>query len=66
MTTVADIQRAVQELPEEEFSVFSSWFEQYEEDRWDRQLERDQQSGPLRSLMEQVRSDFLAGKCNRL
>jgi DNA repair photolyase len=66
MTTVADIQQAVQSLPEEEFAVFSSWFDQYEEERWDRQLERDQKSGPLRSLMEKARADFEAGKCSRL
>ena len=49
MITVAEIQQAVQSLPEEELAVFSSWFDQYEEERWDRQLEGDQKSGPLRS-----------------
>ncbi len=66
MMTVADIQQAVQSLPEEEYVVFSSWFDRYEEERWDRQLEQDQKSGPLRSLMEQARSDFEAGKCSHL
>jgi hypothetical protein len=66
MTTVADIQQAVQSLPEEEFAVSSSWFDQYEEERWDRQMECDQESGPLRSLMERARADFEAGKSSRL
>ncbi|MFZ1934927.1 MAG: hypothetical protein WCB27_15905 [Thermoguttaceae bacterium] len=66
MSSVSDIQQAVQALPEEEFAVFSSWFEQYEEERWDRQMERDQSSGPLRSLMEKARADFEAGKCSPL
>jgi hypothetical protein len=66
MTTVADIQQAVKSLPEEEFAILSSWFYQYEEERWDRQMESDQKSGPLRSLMEQARADFEAGKCSRL
>ena len=66
MTTVAEIQEAVQGLPEEEFEAFSSWFEQYEEHRWDRQIERDQKSGALRSLMEKARADFEAGKCTPL
>ncbi len=66
MTTIAEIQNAVRSLPEEEFDAFSSWLDQYEEERWDRQIERDQKSGPLRSLMEQARADFEAGKCNRL
>jgi hypothetical protein len=56
MTTIVDIQEAVRALPEEEFSAFSSWFDQYEEERWDRQIERDQKSGPLRSLMEKAQN----------
>jgi hypothetical protein len=66
MTTIMEIQEAVRALPEEEFAAFSSWFDQYEEERWDRQIERDQQSGPLRALMEKARADFEAGKCSRL
>jgi hypothetical protein len=66
MTTVIEIERAVQDLPEEQFSVFSSWFEGYEEKRWDNQIERDQQTGPLRDLMDKARADFKAGKCSRL
>ena len=66
MTSVIDIERAVQDLPEEQFSVFSSWFEGYEGKRWDNQIERDQQTGPLRDLMDKARADFKAGKCSRL
>jgi hypothetical protein len=66
MTTVTEIQKAIQGLPEEEFEAFSSWFEQYEEQRWDRQIERDQKSGALRSLMEEARAEFEAGKCTPL
>ena len=66
MTTVAEIQDAVRELTEKDLEAFSSWFDQYEEERWDRQIERDQKSGPLRSLMSKAQADFEAGKCTRL
>ena len=66
MATVTEIKEAVQALPEDEFEEFSSWFDEYEETHWDRQIERDQKSGPLRDLMEKARSDFEAGKCGRL
>lgn len=66
MTTVTEIERAVQALPEDQFAAFSSWFDEYEEQRWDKQIERDQQAGPLRDLMEKARADFKAGKCSRL
>jgi hypothetical protein len=66
MTTVNEIQEAVRALAEQEFEAFSSWFEQYEEERWDRQIERDQGSEPLRALIEKARADFEAGKCTPL
>ncbi len=66
MTTVAEIKEAVQALREDQFAEFSSWFDAYEEERWDRQIERDQKAGPLRDLMEKARTDFEAGKCSRL
>ena len=66
MANVAEIQDAVRALPEREFEAFSSWFDQYEEERWDRQLERDQLAAPLRTLMDKARADFEAGKCTRL
>ena len=37
MTSVPDIQAAIQLLGDDEFDAFSSWFERYEEERWDRQ-----------------------------
>lgn len=66
MTTVAEIEKAVRALPEEQFAAFSSWFDEYEEQRWDQQIERDQKTGPLRDLMEKARGDFEAGGCTRL
>ncbi len=66
MSTVTEIKEAVRALPEDQFAAFSSWFDAYEEERWDHQIERDQKAGPLRDLMEKARSDFEAGKCTRL
>ncbi len=66
MTTIAEIQEAVRTLAEEQFEAFSRWFEQYEEERWDREIERDQKAGALRSLMDKARADFEAGECTPL
>ena len=66
MTTMTEIKQAVQSLSADDFEQFSSWFDAYEEERWDRQIERDQQSGPLRDLMNKARADFEAGKCSPL
>jgi len=66
MTTAVEIQNAVLALPEKEFKAFSLWFDDYEDEHWDRQIARDQESGPLRDLMVKARSDFEAGKCTPL
>ena len=66
MTTVAEIQSAVRSLPEQQFGLFSSWFDNYEEEHWDRQIENDQKSGPLLDLINKAKYDFEAGKCPRL
>ena len=66
MVTVSDIKEAVQALPEDLFEEFSAWFDEYEEEHWDRQIGRDQESGPLRDLVDEARADFQAGKCSRL
>jgi hypothetical protein len=66
MTSVTEIKAAVRALPEEQFAKFSSWFDEYEGQHWDRQIKRDQKAGPLRDLMEKARADFEAGKCSRL
>lgn len=62
MTTVTEIKDAVAALQEDQFEEFSSWFDEYEERRWDRQIERDQKSGPLHDLMAKARDDFKAGE----
>ena len=66
MTTVAEIKSAVKALPEKEFSSFSFWFDRFEEERWDKQIESDQKSGPLCELMKEAMADYEAGKCKPL
>ncbi len=66
MSSILSIQDAIRSLPDDEFCEFSSWFEQYEEERWDRQIEQDQRTGPLRSMMEKARTDFKAGNATPL
>lgn len=67
MTTMIDIQKAVQSLPEADFLAFSSWFDDYEETRWDRQIESDQRTAePLLALMERAKDSYRAGQCKSL
>ena len=60
MSIVVEIQDAVRALPEAQLEIFSSWFDEYEEKLWDRQIEKDQKSGPLNDLMKRAGVEYVA------
>lgn len=66
MQTVAKIKKAVTTLPKDQYEEFSAWFADFEEKRWDRQIEKDQASGHFRDLMEKAQADFKSGECDRI
>ena len=66
MTTIAEIQDAVRALPERQLEAFSSWFDQYEEERWDNQIEKDQKSGVLLDLINKEKSSTLKTNCSNI
>jgi len=63
MSTVQEIEAAIQVLPRDEFSKLWQWWDHYREAAWDRQIEADLAAGKL--LAEAVR-DFEAGRCKPL
>jgi len=66
MTTIAEIQNAVVKLPEPEYKSFLKWFEHFEEEKWDRELESHINSGKLHAFGEKALSEFQKGKCQKL
>lgn len=54
MTQVKRAELAVQELGPDELAEFRSWFEAYDAERWDRQLEEDVPAGRLDRLAEEA------------
>ena len=61
-----ELERAVQELPADEFASFAAWFEEYLADRWDEEIEEDITAGRLDGLAARARSDFNEGRCKPL
>jgi hypothetical protein len=66
MSTVADIERAVEELSPEEFRVFRQWFAERDAVEWDRQFEGDVTAGRLDALGEEALKDLREGRCTPL
>ena len=66
MTTVKEIEAAVEHLPPKELSRFRTWFEEFESATWDRQLESDAQAGRLGLLVNEARTEYKTGKTSSL
>lgn len=64
--SVKEIEAAISELAPAELVKFSEWFEEFQAEAWDRQLEKDVAAGKLEKLAEQANTDFEAGRCRPL
>lgn len=64
--TIAELEQAVTQLTKEEFVRFREWFEEYEAQQWDEQIERDAKAGKLDKIAEQALNDYRAGKAREL
>lgn len=62
MTNVKEIESAVSQLSREELEAFRTWFEEFDADAWDRQLEEDVTAGRLDSLADEALNDLNEGR----
>jgi hypothetical protein len=61
MSRVAELEDAVRKLSCEELIAFRQWFEEFDAQAWDRQMEADAQAGKLDALAEEALKDYQAG-----
>ncbi len=66
MSTLTEIERAVQALGEGELATFRQWFAEYDADAWDRQIDADAASGRLDALAAEALADHNAVRCTDL
>jgi hypothetical protein len=64
--SVQELEKAVAELSPAELSKFSTWFEEYLADIWDREFEANVRAGKLDVLGQEADRDFEAGRCKPL
>jgi hypothetical protein len=57
MSSVAEIELAIANLPPGEFVQLERWFDAERNRKWDRQIEENAQSGKLRELYERLKSE---------
>lgn len=62
VSTVDEIQSAIQQLPEPEYLRLERWWEAFQEQIWDAKLERDSKSGGrLESFLREIDADIDSG-----
>ncbi|MEI6647867.1 MAG: hypothetical protein WCP12_17655 [bacterium] len=66
MTTVQEIEKAIQGLPENELYSFRTWFDEYASSVWEKNFEQDVQRGKLDQLADEAIKDLQANRCTRL
>jgi len=66
MTTIEDIEKAVEQLAPSELARFRAWFEEFEARHFDEVLERDARAGKLDALAEDALAAHRAGHSREL
>ncbi len=66
MLTVEEITQAIAQLPAEEVGKVRDWFAEFDERRWDAQIEADERAGRLDSLIERALEEHRAGRTRPL
>ena len=64
--SLQELESAVTQLPADELTAFSRWFEEYLADAWDRQIEADIPAGRLDEAGQRADAEFEAGRCRPL
>jgi hypothetical protein len=64
--TIEDIEKAIAQLPPEQFAEFRMWFEAFDAARFDEKIERDAKTGKLDALADEAIDDFRKGRARDL
>jgi hypothetical protein len=66
MTTIEEIEKAVEKLSPDKLAKFRAWFEAFDAARFDRKIEQDAQSGKLNGFAEEALGEYRAGRAREL
>ncbi len=64
--TAREVIESIKKLPPSELKTLLNWIEEFEEELWDREFERDVKEGKLEALAQKAIKDFRQGKCTEL
>ena len=60
--TITELEQAITQLSPQDYIRLREWFEKFEAQQWDVQIERDARSGKLDKIAEKALNEYRAGK----
>lgn len=66
MSTIQEIEIAVQRLSPEDLRAFRAWFLEFDASEWDRQIERDVAEGRLDAFADEALRELREGRTRPL
>jgi len=66
MSSVVEIEQAIAHLPAPDFLVLGQWFDEWRNQRWDEQMEKDAESGALDFLIVELDEHLASGEVRPL
>jgi hypothetical protein len=64
--TITEIKNIVQNLSKDDQKELFEWIDDFRENQWDQQIEKDLEAGKLNHLVEQAKREFREGKCQKI
>lgn len=59
--TVAEIERAIVQLPPQHLAELAAWLDEYRAAKWDRQTAKDLETGRLDAIVSEAEQQYRAG-----
>ena len=66
MSTIEEIEQAVQQLSAEQLAAFRAWFAEFDTRVWDQKINEDVAAGRLDGLADEALNDHRNGRCTDL
>ena len=66
MTVLESIEAQVQTLSEKDLHEFRRWFQAWDADAWDRQIEADAQAGKLDAIEAEALAEYRTGSAREI
>ncbi len=66
MTTIEKLEKQVKSLSADDLNEFRRWFFEWDNDEWDRQIERDARAGKLDALASAALAEYQAGQAREI